>query len=284
MRSDFVAFILTHGRANKVLTYDTLRKSGYTGDVVIVIDDEDEQRKQYEKKFGKKNVEVFSKDAMGGTFDAGDNFGTKKVIIFARNICHDIAIKRGYKYYIELDDDYKSFEWRYEKGDSLLGIPVKNLDRVLEAMVDYYESTNILTLAMGQGGDYVGGKESTTWKQGTKRKAMNSFICSVERPFKFVGHINEDVNTYTLEGLRGKIFLTIYDVMLTQLQTQSNAGGMTDTYLDSGTYIKSFYSVMYCPSAVKIGVMGGNCENRIHHKITWNNCVPKIMSEKIKKV
>ena len=41
MRSDFVAFILTHGRAGSVITDKTLRKCGYTGSIVYVIDNED---------------------------------------------------------------------------------------------------------------------------------------------------------------------------------------------------------------------------------------------------
>lgn len=48
--------------------------------------------------------------------------------------------------------------------------------------------------------------------------------------------------------------------MSTQMQTQKNAGGMTETYLESGTYLKSFYSVMYAPSCVKLNTMGTNIE------------------------
>ena len=65
-------------------------------------------------------------------------------------------------------------------------------------MLRFYESIPALTLAMAQRGDFVGGKENDILKgEKMKRKAMNSFICSVDRPFKFVGRINEDVNTYT---------------------------------------------------------------------------------------
>ncbi len=73
-----------------------------------------------------------------------------------------------------------------------------------------------------------------------KRKAMNSFICSVDRPFSFMGRINEDVNTYTNLGRCGELFMTIGAVQLGQKQTQKNSGGMTELYLDSGTYVKSF--------------------------------------------
>lgn len=117
-----------------------------------------------------------------------------------------------------------------------------------------------------------------------KRKAMNSFICSVDRPFKFVGRINEDVNTYTTLGSRGCLLLQVPQVALNQKQTQKNKGGMTDIYMSQGTYVKSFYTVMMMPSSVKVGVMGHSEETkRLHHVINWNNTVPKILDERFKK-
>ena len=53
IREDFVALILTHGRAERVHTYRSLRKQGYTGRIVIVIDDEDETAPDYHKLFDK---------------------------------------------------------------------------------------------------------------------------------------------------------------------------------------------------------------------------------------
>lgn len=55
----FCIFILSHGRADNVVTIKTLKRCGYTGDVVIVCDDEDDQLAEYEAKFPR--VEVFSK-------------------------------------------------------------------------------------------------------------------------------------------------------------------------------------------------------------------------------
>ena len=54
-------------------------------------------------------------------------------------------------------------------------------------------------------------------------------------------------------------------------------GGWTEFYLEMGTYVKSFYSVMYNPSCVKVAEMGDK-HKRIHHKVIWNNAVPKIIS------
>ena len=60
----FVAFILTHGRPDRVLTYEKLRKHGYTGKIYIVCDDEDKTLPEYRKRFG--DVLVFSKSATAG--------------------------------------------------------------------------------------------------------------------------------------------------------------------------------------------------------------------------
>jgi hypothetical protein len=114
---------------------------------------------------------------------------------------------------------------------------------------------------------------------------MNSFICSTARPFSFIGRVNEDVNTYTTIGRTGGIFFTVLQAKLVQKQTQSNSGGMTELYLDSGTYVKSFYSVMYCPSSVKVGVMGDPRSGhvRLHHAIDWTRTAPLILREEHRK-
>ncbi len=283
MRSDFVAFILTHGRVNSVITDKTLRRCGYTGPIVYVIDNEDEQADQYRKKF--QNVYMFDKEAIARTFDEADNFEDRRAIIYARNACFDIAKEMGYKYFIELDDDYDTFSFTYGRDGVVRQRSIKQLDRIFEAMIRFYESTPITTVAMAQRGDFIGGKENDIVRgEKMKRKAMNSFICSTDRPFRFIGRINEDVNTYTTLGSRGHLFLQIPHVALNQKQTQSNKGGMTDIYISQGTYVKSFYTVMMMPSSVKVGMMGNSSETqRLHHKINWNNTVPKIISEDFKK-
>ena len=94
--------------------------------------------------------------------------------------------------------------------------------------------------------------------------------------------MNEDVNAYLLGTMRGQLFFTTTDVMLVQVATQKNKGGMTETYQASGTYVKSFYAVMMAPSAVKISTIGVT-HHRFHHHINWNNVAPKILNESHKK-
>ncbi|WP_346342905.1 hypothetical protein [Bacteroides pyogenes] len=279
--NSFVALILTHGRPDKVYTVKTLRKCGYTGDIILVVDNEDRTIDEYKKKYD--DVYVFDKKAVASQIDEGDNFNDRRAIIYARNAAFDIAKERGYRYFIELDDDYMEFSYTYNRDGEMKQRSIYNLDRVFDALVDFKNSTGAITVALAQRGDFVGGKGNNIVRgEILKRKAMNSFICDTERPFEFFGKINEDVNTYTVLGGRGELFFQVPHVSLNQMTTQQSDGGMTDIYLDSGTYVKSFYTVMYAPSCTKIRPMGA-VYPRLHHSINWNNAVPKIIPESIKK-
>lgn len=279
----FAVFILTHGRPDRVLTYNTLQKQGYTGDVYIVIDNEDKTAEEYRKRFGDKVI-VFDKRAIAETFDTGDNFTDRRTVVFARNACFGIARDLGLDYFLELDDDYTDFRWKFTPSLRYVHrLLVKDLDRLFAAMVEYYRSIPALTIAFGQGGDVPGGSQSSTESRlWLKRKCMNSFFCATARPFEFFGRVNEDVNTYVVLGNRGELMFTIFNAALQQVTTQATGGGMTSVYQNEGTYRKSFYTVMYAPSCVKIYEMG-RTHKRLHHKIAWDHAVPCIVGEQWRK-
>lgn len=273
MRNDFCIFILSHKRPNDVTTLHSLLHCGYTGDWYIVLDDEDDTYDQYCKNFGKEKIVLFSKKEVAKTIDVMDNFRNFGSPIYARNACFDIARKLGYKYFAEYDDDYYCFTIRTLEG----AVAVKGIDTLFEALLDFYENAPIKSVALCQGGDHVGGYKGLTYK----RKAMNSFICSVDRPFKFVGTLNDDANTYTICGIRGDIFLTIMNLQLDQTDTQKTVGGMTEAYIDMGTYVKSFYTVMVAPSCTHINQFFTKYM-RLHHRINPNTAYPKIIREDVK--
>jgi hypothetical protein len=274
MRDDFAIFILTHGRADNVQTFKALRKFGYTGKIFIVIDDEDASADAYRKAFGDA-VLVFSKREIAEHFDEGDNFNDRRSVFYARNACWALARQVGVRYFMECDDDYTSFYLRSDRRGDGSHVRAECLDLVITAMLDFLIATPALSVAMSQGGDQIAGPGGVTI-----RKAMNTFICDVERPFAFVGRVNEDVNTYTSLSRVGGLFLTIPRIEVIQSQTQSNPGGMTELYLDTGTYLKSFYSVMYCPSSVKIsGLYYFASKMRIHHRIHWPTTAAQIVRE-----
>lgn len=280
---NYAVLIMTHGRADNVHTDKALRKHGYTGRIVYVIDTDDEQGERYRQNYGAENVIAFDKKEYEQRMDTGDNGGSMKCVVFARNACFDIARDLGLDYFIEADDDYSAFCYRAEQDGKLREMQAYSLDEIFDATFDFLDDTGALAVAPAQGGDYIGGKNGGTWRQRLRRKCMNLFFCKTDTPINFIGRINEDVTTYSYYGSQGILFFTIADWCLHQATTQAQAGGMTETYLDKGTYLKSFYSVMWNPSCVKIAAMGDGGGDRLHHNVEWNNCVPVILSEKWRK-
>lgn len=276
--NDFAVFILSHGRADNCVTVKTLERCGYTGRVFILIDNEDEQGEKYIRNFGAENVIVFDKSEAIKRYNGMSNFYKKNVILWARNEAQRIAKERGIRYILELDDDYTSFQWRYESGDKLKIKECKNFDKICEIMLTFLQcDRRIKTVALAQGGDFIGGLNNAMLSK-LKRKAMNSFFIDTFNPVDFIGEINEDVNTYVNHGNIGDLFFTVPNPMLTQKQTQKTKNGMTETYKQDGTYVKSFYTVMLNPSSVKIRLMGDK-EKRLHHSIQDRYTYPKIMRE-----
>lgn len=277
MRDDFAIFILSHARPELVsVTIDSLAKAQYNGRWYIVLDSEDETAPEYVARWGAERILTFDKDEVAKTFDLADNGGSRGVIIYARNVVDELAAALGLRYYQQLDDDYNHFAHRFNKDGRLGYVPTLRYDAVIETFIDFLDVSGALTVAFAQGGDLLSGIWGYYRSRPVLRKAMNTFIARVGRPIRFVGRINEDVNTYVWRGGQGELFFTITDFAISQAATQEQTGGMSAAYV-GGTYRKSFYTVMFAPSCVKVSTTG-QTTHRIHHRIAWNNAVPKIIS------
>lgn len=222
----FVALILTHGRAENVETYRQARLRGYTGRIVLVLDDEDEQIPKYMAIFGEENCYVFNKQKYIESSDAIVD-GDTRCILYARNAAFDVARDLGYRYFIELDDDYQGFSWKFDANRRYRQRIICDLDFVWKSMLEYMISVpKMVSICMAQGGDFIGGNGNYKTAAITPmRKAMNTFICDTERRFEFKGRYNDDVNTYTRLGQMGMLFLTLNQVMINPSETQKNEGG-----------------------------------------------------------
>lgn len=278
---DYCVFIPSYHRANNILTYKTLRNNGYNDDIYIIVADDDEQLEEYKENYGKYLI-TFNREEVAKEFDICDNFGGLIGSVFPRNAIPKIAKKLGVKCYLVLDDDYNRFSYRRCFGEILKTFRVNNLGDIILACFDFMMKTPLVDcISFAQEGDFIGGAEMFN-KIGCKRKIMNSFFFRTDTPIKYIGRLNEDVNTYLYLGQRGRLMFTINDISVKQAETQTLKGGMTELYTDCGTYMKSFYSVMVAPSAVKINTIGA-VDMRIHHKIDWDKACPKLIREDFKK-
>jgi hypothetical protein len=285
MRDDFCVFILSYDRPDSVPTVKLLDRSGYTGDWYIVIDHESDIE-PYRSAWGQENVVYLDKENALPDLDRGDNQNRRDCNVYARYQSFDLATDLGYEYFALFDDDYNNFRYRWDENGEYDGtIKVQDMDTMFDHMVEYLDRAELDSIATSQGGDWIGGERAhIANNQGditAKRKVMNTFVCKADRPFDFRGTINEDVNTYVRAAQLGKVFLTPNLISVEQENTQQHDGGLTDIYLDSGTYMKSFYTVLYSPSSVQLSKMGVS-NNRIHHFINWNASVPKIVPDSVK--
>jgi len=292
----FAIFILSHGRPDNVETWKALRNAGWTGDTYLILDDEDETADAYRERYGADRVIMFSKAEIAKTFDSADQSRDRRTVVYARVASFGIARDLGLTHFLQLDDDYTIFLFRSlaterrERGayrgtptGPILASPIikETFDAVVDATLDFLDVSGAITVAWSQGGDHMGGASGGI-RKGMKRKAMNAFFVRTDRPIPFVGRINEDVNAYVVDGGRGSLYLTVMGVQFNQLPTQQSAGGMSAVYALSGTYVKSFYTVMMAPSCVKIGSLG-RVDFRFHHSISWDHAVPKILSSSWRK-
>jgi uncharacterized membrane protein len=279
---DYAVFILTHGRPNAQKTLRLLQRNHFTGRIYLLCDDEDETLDEYRKRYGDM-VLVFSKKDYFDKVDTMDNGGSSKTILYARNACFDIAKQVGVDYFIQLDDDYTFLCYTQRERGQLKGYLFRDLDALFQATFDLLEKTGALTIAYAQNGDLIGGARGGVIRQLIRRKAMNWFFFKTDRRYEFRGRMNDDVNAYIHYALTGELVFTVTFVVFHHDPTQKQPGGITDLYLELGTYVKSFYPVMLCPSAVRIGRLG-YIYPRIHHKVLWEYCAPKIISEQYRKV
>ena len=117
--------------------------------------------------------------------DYGDNGGNDSVVLWARNACHDIARGLGLKYFLELDDDYSSLDYRRVEGNKLAAYKAQNLDELFTCFIKWLDDSGAMVIALSQAGDFIGGAKSKRFSEKVLRKAMNAFFCDVDKQFQF---------------------------------------------------------------------------------------------------
>jgi len=280
MKNNYAVFILTNRRANSIITINTLRRCNYTGKIFLVIDDEDPQADEYFRIYGEQVVQFCKRDY--DWVDTFDNIPNRNTVVFARNAVYDLAEKLGYEYFIVLEDDYKTFEFRIDANGMYKYSMVENLDELFDLLLDYYINSSLYCLGLAQGGDYIGGRKNNIHRSLRRRKVMNFFVLSTKRRMYFNGRMNDDLNGSIETQKEGKPCITFAHALITQQTTQQRKGGLSDMYKKYGTYVKSFYTIIANPSCCKISYLGEN-HMRIHHSVKWENAVPMIISPDYKK-
>lgn len=278
MRRDFAVFILSHGRANQQLTVEMLEKCSYSGRLYIIVDDEDAQKDIYKAIYGEKVI-VFSKKEIESTFDTMTNQKEYRSVVYARNVCYEIANKLDAKYVLMCDDDISSLLFRVFNGEKLKGYKIKDIDKLFESMIEYISSANLAALGFSQEGAYVGGASSKKYREGCNRLVSQMFLIDMTKKVPFRGIFNEDFNYSIDVGVAGEVALSTMLVSIKSPKRMTNEGGLHDLYVDNGVYVREFYSKIAHPGTVRIEVKGHDLTFRTNR----DSDVPKIISSSYRK-
>ena len=283
MRDDFAIFILTHGRPNTQLTYNTLMQTGYTGKYYMVLDDTDATIQQYIDNYGPEHIIVFDKNHYINTSEVGTNTPSYKCILYAKNAAEDIAKALNLKAFVIADDDIHTFRFRYPEGDLLRSQPISiSMDRVAEAYVEFLIETNSAAVGFGPTLCYFAGASIfDNDKVQTLRIPYNFTFRNTSIPVSWVSSYGEDVITDMIYSKVGQKWMVLPFVQFDCVAPGSGAeGGMADTYKSHSQFKLVMYDFMYLPASIK---------PLLHQGKKWvcgiqrTQSFPKIISESYKK-
>ena len=286
---NFAIFILSHGRAKNQVTLNTIRnKMSYSGKVYLVCDDQDDQLDDYKSLSGVDDVLIFNKQEAAKDTDTFGNFNNFGSVVFARNATWEFAKNLDLDYFLELDDDYSQFHFRYLKqtavGPILKSMPIKDFDTVVNVFLDFLSSVdNIYSLSFAMPGDFIGGTKSKMIRQGFKRRCLNTFFCSTRRYFPWKSLVLHDLVASTLQNSIGHIFISCSKVGISQPGHAESAGGFTDLYKAYGYYHRSFYLFMAHPSSTEI-TLSTYPITKITHVMHEKYYSPQIIPQRFQKL
>lgn len=269
-------FIKTHGRPDKQLTYRALRKAGYTGEIIFVVDDEDESCVRLQDYIQEPiTIVVFNKQHYVDTVDCGCIKPKRDVNLYAWCACEDIAKDRNISQYIMADDDITGFRYRFETDE---GIGSKNLtkdlDIVFQYIFDYMFDADIAAVSTGIPQMYFNKNiKSTLYKW---RVPYTFIFRNPKYELNWVSEYEEDVITAINSANQGKYLTVITEVQRNTKDIGTNLGGMHEFYGDS--FVNAQYGYIWHPSCRDIRLYKGKWMSNIKR----GNAFPKLVSSQYK--
>lgn len=256
MSHKFAVFICTHGRPDKQLTLNTLRKCGYDGKIYLVLDDTDNTIQNYINNYNADDIIVFDKNYyINSCKDIGDNKGHYKCILYAKNAVEDIAQDLNLDAFMVVDDDITNFRYRYVEDSKLRSLQVTNLSDVIDAYADYIVDNNIKCFGFCGASHYFAGTSVYDIdKLIDNRYPYQVYIRNTKYKLDWISWYGEDDITMLLDECTGGFWLNLpfvqYDCVM--VGDTSKSGGMVDEYKNNSSYMLNIVKKQFCPSQLKL--------------------------------
>lgn len=278
---NFAIFIISHERANRVETYDTLKQGGYTGQIFVVIDDEDSMLRTYLDRFG-DDVLIFDKQVYTKEVDTITNDKRLSSAVYARNAVEDFAKLFELDAFVTMDDDVTNLRYRYLEDDTAKSQRLtKNLDIVFNEYTDYLIKGNIATLSFANVMIYAGGVKSEDDKirLGSHRYTTCIHIRNTKLPVNWISLTNEDSISGGVTAQRGYIWWTLPPIVYDTSQLGVLPGGMKSIYDKFPPFSRAFLSTVALPAVNRVGCT----KDRFNIHRNLKSAYPMIISSRYKK-
>lgn len=275
---NFSVFITSHNSPYKCISYASLRTAGYTGNIYIVIDDEDPQFDEYDRSGN--NLVVFHKQDYIDKLDIGMSKTNpqRAAVLYARAAVEDFAKQSGLKYFMVMDDDIYGFRYRIPDGCKLCSKPVEKFDTLIDNYIQFMQASNAMCLSFAHDGSFIGGV-SAIGKILERRSCHTIFLRDVSKEFEWKFAVNEDYVSSLIYANTGKLMMTLPFVQRNISGMNDRPEGMHDLYESTTDFQRAFYNVIACPWTCTVT----EYKNKFVVRTNKNTAYPKIVSSKYRR-
>lgn len=274
-------FIPSYHRPTNIKTAKYLISIDYDmSKVHVVIDSEADDADQYRKECERMGckLHVFDMDEARRRYDYVHRASeSRRSAGQARNMFYEIAKAEGITQYLVMDDDTENFQFR-TKGYHPKGERARARARAVSggfAMVaDFCKRHKIGLFGICQSGDFYGTIDARLMRH----KVMNTTFYDTKFIYRGERGVQDDDTSQFVTVLNEGYFTGSKQdhIVLKQMQSATQKGGLTDLYNECKLLNKALVCVIQFPSAViaeKQKMNGG----RVHHRINYRFLAPKLL-------
>lgn len=275
--------ICTHGRPNAQHTYETLRKSGYTGSIIFIVDNEDDTVEELLHNYKDANLlcRCFDKQYFIDISDTGTIENQRKCILYAKNYCEVLARELKLQAFIIADDDILNFRYRYPEDGKLKSQKItKNMDSVIEAYIQAMLDCDMTATGFGFTQFYFSGDNSFSAENMSKYRVPYNFVFrNTKHRVDWKSWFGEDIITAVYYGRIGQLWTAMPYVQQEIVSLASAEGGMKDTYDNNSSVRLAMQNIMYLPTELK----AYKYKDKYMASIKRDTAFPKLISSSFKK-
>lgn len=272
-------FIPSYHRPKNIKTAKYLQSIDYDmSKVHVVIDSEADDAGRYSKECDRMGckLHIFDMDEARRRYDYVHRASeSRRSAGQARNMFYEIAKDEGINQYLVMDDDTENFQFRikgyHPKGEKA---KAKAVSGGFSMVADFLGRHRIGLFGICQSGDFYGTIDARLMRH----KVMNTTFYDTRFIYRGERGVQDDDTSQFVTVLNEGYFTGSKQdhIVLKQVQSATQKGGLTDLYNECMLLNKALVCVIQFPSAIiaeKQKMNGG----RVHHRINYRYLAPRLM-------